>query len=209
MVEVYNHYLGGYLPKMSAKYAVHKKHELKSIYSRIITLNRNQPLAMVDFSDSKQAYVLDVKEMSMEMKAAISDALDSENGSVDSEKIIEESISVFNRLLKRSDEFGESVGRKSRPGSEMRALVSEFEGEITEHGLQIDENGFLSKQEGVEVTVPSDFFKALKIKSEQMNRNPMEYLEKRICSYAFLTRKNVGVSYTESMYSGMLFNSYC
>ena len=106
MVEVYNHYLGGYLPKMSAKYAVHKKHELKSIYSRIITLNRNQPLAMVDFSDSKQAYVLDVKEMSMEMKAAISDALDSENGLVDSEKIIEESISVFNRLLKRSDEFG-------------------------------------------------------------------------------------------------------
>lgn len=67
MVEAYNFYLGGYLPKVSPKTNVHNKHELKTKYKNILSLNNAIPLVMVKLSDDTQSYALKVKELSMEL----------------------------------------------------------------------------------------------------------------------------------------------
>ena len=47
MLDVYNLYLGGYLPKVSPKTNVHNKHELRTKYKSIVSLNNANPLVMV------------------------------------------------------------------------------------------------------------------------------------------------------------------
>ena len=42
-----------------------------------------------------------------------------------------------------------------------------------------------------------------------MSMNPMEYVDKKVYSYAHLYRSDIGTAYQASAFSGMLFNSYC
>ena len=53
------------------------------------------------------------------------------------------------------------------------------------------------------------FMKELKDKCEYMSMNPMEYVEKKVFSYAHRHRSDIGYAYASSVYTGMLFNSYC
>ena len=70
MVEVYNYFIGGYIPKVSPKTNVHDRKELKNKYKSIVSLNNANPLAMIRLSPDTQIYALDVKEISMEMGEA-------------------------------------------------------------------------------------------------------------------------------------------
>ena len=210
MVEAYNLYLGGYLPKVSPKTNVHNKRELKTKYKNIVSLNNATPLVMVKLSNDTQAYALNVKEMSMELGEAAEQALTGRTK--DATENLSKMSDIFNKLLERSDEFGQKNGRPSRPGGELRMLVDRNAGELIEAGFSIDEKGFLTIPEGeetVELKVPENFVKQLVEKCEKMSMNPMEYVEKKVYSYAHLYRSDIGTSYESSMYSGMLFNSYC
>ena len=140
MVEVYNRYLGGYLPNVPARSSVHRKDELKNIYKNIRHVNQQSPLALVRLSDDRQAYALDVKEMSMELSAATDDALSEDLEMNDREQAIEQTVDVFNRLLKRSDEYGQANGKPSRPGGELRNLVKELSDELKAGGFEIQED---------------------------------------------------------------------
>jgi len=210
MVDVYNLYLGGYLPKVSPKTNVHDKRELKTKYKNIVSLNNATPLVMVKLSNDTQAYALNVKEMSMELGEAAEQALIGRTE--DTRENLTKMSDIFNKLLERSDEFGQKNGRPSRPGGELRMLVDRNAGELIEAGLAIDEKGFLSIPEGedaFELKVPKNFAMQLAEKCEQMSMNPMEYVEKKVYSYAHLYRNDIGTAYEPSIYSGMLFNSYC
>lgn len=208
MVEAYNLYLGGYLPKVSAKSNVHNKNELKSKYKSIVSLNNANPLAMVKLSNATQAYALNVKEMSMELGEAAKDAL---NGRLeDAPEHLRKMGDIFNRLLKRSDEYGHANEKPSRPGGELRNLLERSTAELFESGMSIDEDGFLVlPEQDRAMKVPTGFVQNLIDKCEQMSMNPMEYVEKKIYSYAHLYRNDIGSAYEASLYSGMLFNSYC
>lgn len=62
---------------------------------------------MVKLSADTQAYALNVKEMSMELSEASQDVL---NGrSEDVEDNMNRVLSLYNGLLKRSDEYGEEI----------------------------------------------------------------------------------------------------
>lgn len=208
MVDVYNFYIGGYLPKVPAKSTIHKKSELKSIYNNIVNINKKSPLALVNLSQEKQAYALDVKEMAMVLKSSTSEVLNDENDDQTKQSALKETEETFNRLLRRSDEFASLNNKPSRPGGELRNLVHEYKSELEEAGFTVDELNYLSAPEE-SVSLPTIFLKALNKKSEYMSMNPIEYIDKKICSYGFLNNKNIGSSYGESMYSGMLFNFYC
>lgn len=210
MVEVYNRYLGGYLPNVPARSSVHRKDELKNIYKNIRHVNQQSPLALVRLSDDRQAYALDVKEMSMELSAATDDALSEDLEMNDREQAIEQTVDVFNRLLKRSDEYGQANGKPSRPGGELRNLVKEFSDELKAGGFEIQEDYSLTAPESlVKDNIPKQFLTSLYYKSQSMSMNPMEYVEKKVFSYAFLNKQNQPSTYQETIYSGMLFNSYC
>lgn len=207
MVEAYNFYLGGYLPKVSPKNSVHNKSELKSKYKSIVSLNNANPLVMVRLSNDTQAYALNVKEMSMELGEAANETLDGRTQDVKDN--LQRMVGLFNKLLNRSDEYGEANGRPSRPGGELRNLVDNHTAEIFESGIQVDDSGFLRVPEDQDVQIPIEFTKQLALKAEHMSMNPMEYVEKKVYSYAHLYRNDIGTAYEASIYSGMLFNSYC
>ena len=208
MVEAYNLYLGGFLPKVSPRSSVHNKNELKSKYKSIVSLNNANPLVMVKLSDDTQAYALNVKEISMEMGEAAEDVLSGqqENKGANLHKMTK----LFNSLLKKSDEFGRANGKLSRPGGELRNLVERHTAELLDSGISVNEEGYLSvPDDGDRLSVPEKFTRDLAAKCEQMSMNPMEYVEKKIYSYAHLHQNDIGSAYESSLYSGMLFNSYC
>lgn len=208
MVEAYNLYLGGYLPKVSPKSSVHNKSELKSKYKSIVSLNNATPLVMVRLSNDTQAYALNVKEMSMELGEAAEESL--QGRPEDRADNLSKMGNLFNELLKKSDEFGLANGKPSRPGGELRNLVDRNMAELFESGITTDENGYLIMPEKKDVLrVPEEFTRQLAAKCEQMSMNPMEYVDKKVYSYAHLHRNDIGSAYESSIYSGMLFNSYC
>lgn len=207
MIAAYNLYLGGFLPEVSPKNSIHNKRELKNKYKSIVSLNNANPLVMVKLSADTQAYALNVKEMSMELSEASQDVL---NGrSEDVEDNMNRVLSLYNGLLKRSDEYGEANYKPSRPGGELRYLVEGHTAELFESGIAIDSDGFLSFSDEAEIKVPEKFIADLASKAEQMSMNPMEYVDKKVYSYAHLYRSDIGTAYQASAFSGMLFNSYC
>ena len=192
MVEAYNYYAGGFIPKVNPKTNVHNRRELKNKYKSIVALNNANPLAMISMSKDTSDYALDVKSMSMELGEAASLALDSAQQG----EALETTLQLYNKLLSRSDEYGELKNKPSRPGCELRKLVE-------------DESGFLSRKVQGMDSVPKDFLQKLKEKCDYMSMNPMEYVEKKVYSYAHLHRNDVGYAYAQSIYTGMFFNSYC
>ena len=207
MIAAYNLYLGGFLPEVSPKNSIHNKRELKNKYKSIVSLNNANPLVMVKLSADTQAYALNVKEMSMELSEASQDVL---NGrSEDVEDNMNRVLSLYNGRLKRSDEDGGANHKPSRPGGELRYLVEGHTAELFESGIAIDSDGFLSFSDEAEIKVPEKFIADLASKAEQMSMNPMEYVDKKVYSYAHLYRSDIGTAYQASAFSGMLFNSYC
>lgn len=209
MVDVYNLYIGGYLPKVEPKTNVHNRRELKSKYRSIVSMNNANPLVMVRMSNETQAYALKVKEMSMEINEATQKAIEADESQ--DKKNMSGLADMFNALLDESDRYGQVHNRPSRPGGELRNLVTSFREEILSSGIKIDDKSHLVVPTDDEsaVTVPSKFVIALRKKTEQMGMNPMEYVEKKVYSYAHLHRSDLGTAYESSIYSGMLFNSYC
>lgn len=207
MVEAYNFYLGGYLPKVSPKTNVHNKHGLKTKYKNILSLNNAIPLVMVKLSNDTQSYALKVKELSMELGEVAEDALEGRQADVPDH--LGKMTDIFNDLLSRSDRYGEKTRKPSRPGGELRNLVEKNAGELIEAGFSIDEKGFLTSPTEEEAKVPQNFMEQLADKCEHMSMNPMEYVEQKVYSYAHLYRNDIGTAYESSLYSGMLFNSYC
>lgn len=207
MVEAYNFYLGGYLPKVSPKTNVHDKHELKTKYKNILSLNNTIPLVMVKLSNDTQSYALKVKELSMELGEVAEDSLESREADVPDN--LNKMTDIFNDLLSRSDRYGEKTRKPSRPGGELRNLVEKNAGELIEAGFSIDDKGFLISPSEEDAKVPGNFMQQLVDKCEHMSMNPMEYVEQKVYSYAHLYRNDIGTAYESSIYSGMLFNSYC
>ena len=205
MVEAYNYYAGGFIPKVNPKTNVHNRRELKNKYKSIVALNNANPLAMISLSKDTSDYALDVKSMSMELGEAASLALDSDQQG----EALKTTLQLYNKLLSRSDEYGELKNKPSRPGCELRKLVEECSDELISNGIAVDESGFLSRKVDGMDSVPSDFLQKVKEKCDYMSMNPMEYVDKKVYSYAHLHRNDVGYAYAQSIYTGMFFNSYC
>ena len=210
MVAAYNLYLGGYLPRLDPQRSVHNRQELKTKYKNIVSMNNSNPQTVVRISNKTQAYVLNVKELSMELGEATESVLsgDRERLSESMGKMAE----TFNDLLKKSDEFGKANGKPSRPGGELRNMIRRHTDELARAGFSVDDDGFLTAptaDEGESLFAPTGFVSELLAKSEEMSMNPMEYVEQKVYSYGHLAGRDVGAAYENSLYSGMLFNSYC
>lgn len=59
---VYNYYLTTYAPKSDTKFDTHKKSELRGVYNSIVKMNKEDPLFIVDKSQSTKEYVVGLKE---------------------------------------------------------------------------------------------------------------------------------------------------
>lgn len=129
-------------------------------------------------------------------------------------------IAQYNSMMKTSESYTPSkkVQTHSLP-QELNSLTNQFYSSLESIGLNIEETGkievddsllYQALDEDTDDTVQSvlDFKSALINKTDQILLNPMEYVDRTIVAY-----KNPGKTFTNpyvtSVYSGMLFNSYC
>lgn len=144
----------------------------------------------------------------------------------DSDKIlsaVELVISTYNDIIGLAKERIQDQGHYSASKliSEMKSLQSAYSEEILACGIIPQEDGTLKIDDSLAVTAAKDggmeslftretgFMARLLDKSVAIAINPMDYLEKIIVLYPNSEKAFYSNPYVTSMYSGMLFNSYC
>lgn len=63
---VYNHLSTTLVPKK--RNITHKSSDLKAVYNNMAKHNKNSPLYLLDFSESKQSYIINIKEAALTLK---------------------------------------------------------------------------------------------------------------------------------------------
>jgi flagellar hook-associated protein 2 len=63
---IYNHLSSSLVPKK--RKTTHKASDLKAIYNNMAKYNKNSPLYLMDFSESKQSYIINIKEAAITLK---------------------------------------------------------------------------------------------------------------------------------------------
>lgn len=69
---VYNYYSSTLIKHSNSKLESHKPNELKDIYSRIISLNKDAPLYKLNLTDDSQNYAISIKETAIELNQVTS-----------------------------------------------------------------------------------------------------------------------------------------
>lgn len=133
-------------------------------------------------------------------------------------------VSTYNNLLKLAKDFSESSTKQYRPMkliNEIKSIGSKYQDELEACGFEIDEYGLISMDDmlahqaavdgGMEslFTRKNGFIEKLQEKMDMIMINPMDYLDKLIITYPGNERTSYANPYITSMYSGLLFNSYC
>ena len=126
----------------------------------------------------------------------------------------------MNQMIEASNQYAEVNHSYAKFSNEITNLFQEDYSELESigiemtqdhkiklnHSLMIDamKNGDLQKvfQEG-------KIGSLLVNKLDQVVKDPIQYLEKKIVMYPNYSSQGVGYTYLTSMYSGMIFNSYC
>jgi flagellar hook-associated protein 2 len=149
----------------------------------------------------------------------IKNSIDSLNENIDS------LIESYNNFLESTGTFDGNHFRGRQAMGEMRGIAARHRDEIGAIGLVVNEDGRLSwAEDDVLQTIRDDaddtdtllpaldavksFTHAVLNKSNQITLNPMDYVDKKIIAYRNPARSLVN-PYMTSIYSGMMFNSYC
>lgn len=142
----------------------------------------------------------------------------------DSDLILEgvrDFVSNYNELIGYNVNYAKDTGTPSRLLREMKGLTEPYKNELESFGISFDEDGYMELDDtlaanAVESGEMQDMFRAdspfvlrLTAKSDAIKINPMEYIDKQIVSYPNTSKPPRGYSYISSLYSGLLFNSYC
>ncbi len=127
---------------------------------------------------------------------------------------------AYNDFLRKAAEYTSNYGRSNRIMNEMQTLASHYASGLTSIGLNMQENGIieindelLTQSTSVEdpktsLDAVQQFTDALVNKSSQVSLNPMHYAEQKMVAYKN-PGKNLINPYMTSMYTGMMFSSYC
>lgn len=142
----------------------------------------------------------------------------------DSEAIldgIQNFISSYNELVDRNLEFERRVDVPSKLLRELKGLSKTFSNELEACGITFDIDGYMSLDRSLAIQAiesgdmqklfqpDSHVTSRLFTKADNVKINPMEYIDKKVVSYHDFSKPPRGYSYITSLYSGLLFNSYC
>lgn len=145
----------------------------------------------------------------------------------DSDKILnsaDDVISAYNRLVglaRNRIDNNDKHYSAAKLLSEMQSLEKVYKEELEAVGFQIHDNGMLSVNKTLAVQAAQDgkveslftrkngFIARLLDKSDAIAINPVNYLDKTIILYPNNEKPSFQNPYITSMYSGMLFSSYC
>lgn len=77
---VYNYYLSQYAAKPSSRFDSHKRSELRSIYNKMVSINRKAPLYKLNLSEDMQKLAIDIKESAIDLKDISAELSEKESG---------------------------------------------------------------------------------------------------------------------------------
>lgn len=127
---------------------------------------------------------------------------------------------AYNSFIRDTSSYLEKQPKSGRLVSEMKGVVSLYANELDAVGLSLNQSGELQidedalKQSALENDAGEnfhsvrDFANSLLRKTDQISLDPMHYATSKIVAYKN-PGKNFAPPYITSVYSGMLFNSYC
>lgn len=127
---------------------------------------------------------------------------------------------AYNSFIKDASSYLDKQPKSGRLVSEMKGVVSLYANELDAVGLSLGQNGELEidedtlRQSALENDAKEnfrsvkDFANALIRKTDQISLDPMHYAISKVVAYKN-PGKNFAPPYITSVYSGMLFNSYC
>lgn len=135
----------------------------------------------------------------------------------DEEKIgdkLDDFLHSYNQLVDISRN-GTSQKGATRLFRDITSIARHHEPELSDAGLFVDENGYLSKGEQLDNAKirmlfdeeSSAFRRDIKRTTERMSLNPLEYIDKTVVTYPN-THGTYPNPYQPSKYSGLLFNDY-
>lgn len=129
----------------------------------------------------------------------------------------------YNQMIEKTNAYAKKTGYTSRLRNELKQVVRPYANELEAAGIRMEENGKLSiddqllyesarggeMEELFDYKRPDSFAARLRAKAHEVKMNPMEYVDKTMVAYPNTSKPARGYAYITSMYSGMLFNSYC
>lgn len=132
---------------------------------------------------------------------------------------IKEMTRKYNSIIHLSGSYAGEQIRSNLLQKNVSSIARQHENELESIGLQLTENGSIAVDdqllnqaltEDMTDTIVSlvDFKSSLLEKTEEVMLNPMDYVDKKIVAYPN-PGKTFANPYVTSIYSGMLFNSYC
>ncbi|MCR5793703.1 MAG: hypothetical protein K6G65_11085 [Lachnospiraceae bacterium] len=136
---------------------------------------------------------------------------------------IEEFVNGYNRMLDISRSYPSTQGLDKKLANELKNSLYNKRNEMESVGLSFDENDKLVLDSSIALQAiqdgdmeklfasPDSFTKSLQTKLNSIIINPMNYVDKTVVTYPNIAKPDIRASqpYITSMYSGMLFNSYC
>ena len=104
---------------------------------------------------------------------------------------------------------------------ELKGIIGSSKNELEAAGLNFNQDGAIELDTSLAMQAIEDgdmqklfskespFVNRLFTKMDSVKLNPVEYIDKKIVSYPDYSKPAKGYSYITSLYSGLIFNSYC
>jgi flagellar hook-associated protein 2 len=150
------------------------------------------------------AYHITLNPQSSDIKTHIGLNLDSDK----LPNIIESFVNVYNNFIKEisSDDCTSNILAK-----DMKKFLEANKSSLSQYGISVNADSTMSYTKNSDVTTDTTALKALGFnmikKLGSIALNPMEYIDRRVCSYSNMNAVYPN-PYVTSIYSGMLINIY-
>ena len=129
-------------------------------------------------------------------------------------------VDAYNNFVDVAGNYSSNHPKSSRLVDEMASLVSLHENELSEVGVELQDDGHISldrvklsdaveeKKLGSYIDDLKHFAGSVLRKVDQVSLNPMKYAERTLVAYKN-PGHNYATPYVTSAYTGMMFNGYC
>ena len=129
-------------------------------------------------------------------------------------------VDAYNNFVDVAGNYSSNHPKSSRLVDEMASLVTLHENELSEVGVELQEDGHISldrvklsdaveeKKLGAYINDLKHFAGSVLRKVDQVSLNPMKYAERTLVAYKN-PGHNYATPYVTSAYTGMMFNGYC
>ena len=142
----------------------------------------------------------------------------------DSDLIIErvqDFVDDYNTIVKNNVSFEKNTDTPAKLLRELKGIIGSSKNELEAAGLNFNQDGAIELDTSLAMQAIEDgdmqklfskespFVNRLFTKMDSVKLNPVEYIDKKIVSYPDYSKPAKGYSYITSLYSGLIFNSYC